>query len=456
MRKSRKISQKEHIMKRSNAIIESLIVIKAGGGPMSTPESIGEFIAYANSNPRHRIFVLSAPGRTEHSDKITDLLIRCYDKAIAGENFNDDFNQIAERFIEISEYFEQESLDIYLEQLWTKLINLKKSPKSTSYDWIVSQGEYVISKIVAKILGATFVEPAECIFLGRNGQIMQKTYKLLKERLSDKTRRYVIPGFVGADQNGKLKLFPRGWSDVSGSVVAKAVKGLCINLKDVDGIAVADPRIIGKNVLYLKNLTYGQALELTSRGSQVLHPAAIGPAEDSGTVIRVVSVFQPDAPGTTVSKYNDTEMLALTGCPKCVAFHIYKRGIDSTVGFGEATLKILRKNNISFEHLTTGQQDLTVTLLQSEVDKMGTDSLHKSFEKRLKAKVDHYTLATVSIVSIGRVIDPALVELIAKTIKDLGIDFSFISKASGRSLTIGVECAQYERVILALYPICIS
>lgn len=443
-------------MKKSNAIIESPIVIKAGGGPMSTPESIAEFIAYANSNPRHQIFVLSAPGKTEDSDKITDLLIKCYNKAVAGENFGDDFNQMVERFIEISEHFKLESLDIYLEQLWTKLINLKKSPKSTSYDWIVSQGEYIISKIVAEILGATFVDPAECIFLGRNGQIMRKTYKLLRERLSDKTRRYVIPGFVGADQDGELKLFPRGWSDVSGSIVAKAVKGLYINLKDVCGYAVADPRIIGENVVYIESLTYGQALELANSGNQVLHPAAIGPAEDSGTVIRIVSVFQPDAPGTTVSKHSETKMLALTGCPKCVAFHIYKRGIDSTVGFGEATLKILRKNDISFEHMTTGQQDLTVTLLQSEVDKVGTENLHQSFAKRLKAKIDHYPLATVSIVSIGRVIDSALINQIAAKINSIDVKFRIISKASDRSLTIGVDPAEYEKVIRKLYPICIT
>ncbi|MEI7792503.1 MAG: hypothetical protein WCI57_03415 [Candidatus Berkelbacteria bacterium] len=443
-------------MKNLDAMIQNPIVIKAGGGPMSTPESIAEFVSYANSNSQNRIFVLSAPGRTENSDKITDILISCYNQAIRSEDFTKTFGPLADRFIEIAEFFGIDSLDIYLAQIWTKLYNLRKAPESTSYDWIIAQGEYAISKIVAEILGATLINPAECIFLGQNGQIMEKTYKMLQEKLSDKTRRYVIPGFVGADQNGKLKLFPRGWSDVSGSIVAKAVKGLYVNLKDVRGIAVADPRIIGKNVIYLESLTYGQALELTNSGNQVLHPATIGPAEDSNTVIRIVSVFQPDAPGTTVSRYSDTKMLALTGCPKCVAFHVYKRGIDNTVGFGEATLKILRKCGISFEHVTTGQQDLTVTLLQSEVDKVGTDNLHELFQKRLKAKIDHFPLATVSIVSIGREIDSALIFQIAAKIDEIGAKFRIISKASDRSLTIGVDQSEYEMVIRKLYPICIT
>lgn len=443
-------------MKNTNAIVENPIIIKAGGGPMSTPESIGEFIAYANSNSQHRIFVLSAPGKTKSSDKITDILINCYNQAIKGEDFTKTFSPLADRFTEIAEFFSLDSLDIYLAQLWTRLYNLRKDPESTSYDWIIAQGEYAISKIVAEILGATLIDPAECIFLGRNGHIMEKTYKLLAERLSDKTRRYVIPGFVGADQNGKLKLFPRGYSDVTGSIAAKAAKGQYINLKDVAGIAVADPRIVGEDVIYLRSLTYEQALELTNSGNQVLHPATIGPAEDSNTVIRVLSVFEPNAPGTTVSKHSDTKMLALTGCPKCVAFHVYKRGIDHTVGFGEATLKILRKCGISFEHVTTGQQDLTVTLLQSEVDKVGTDNLHGLFKKRLKAKIDHFPIATVSIVSIGREIDSALIAQISAKIDSIGVKFRIISKASDRSLTIGVDQADYEEVIRKLYPICIS
>ena len=433
-------------------------VIKAGGGPMSDCISIKNFVNLANSDPRFQIFVLSAPGRTEDSDKITDLLISCYNNATSRLDFQPYFDQIASRFTEISACFGLESLDIYLaRELWTKLYNLRKYPNSVSYDWVVSRGEYMISKIVAEILGATLVKPEECIFLGHDNRILNRTYPVLADLLSDKTRRYVVPGFYGCNNDGELAIFPRGWSDTSGAIVAKAINAFeYVNLKDVPGVAIADPKIVGDDVEYLTSLTPEQMYELSSRGAGVLHPSAIAPVEEAEIPIRFVSVYEPQIAGTVVTKDSVNDKLALTGCKQCVSYHIYRPGMDDQIGFGEAALRILHRGNVSFEHITTGQQDMTITLLQSEVDKIGEDALCSDLATKLKAKVDYFPISTVSIVSIGRAIGPALIGKIANALSEIDIDFQFISKASGRSLTMGINRSEYDVVIRTLYDICVT
>jgi aspartokinase len=130
--------------------------------------------------------------------------------------------------------------------------------------------------------------------------------------------------------------------------------------------------------------------------------------------------------------------------------------MDDQIGFGEAALRILHRSNVSFEHITTGQQDMTITLLQSEVDKIGEDALCSELTTKLKAKVDHFPISTVSIVSIGRAIGPALIGKIAIALSEIDIDFQFISKASGRSLTMGINRSEYDVVIRTLYDICVT
>lgn len=444
----------------SNTIlsINNRSVVKAGGGPMSDCISIKNFVDLANSDPHFQVFVLSAPGRTEDSDKITDLLISCYNKAISCVDFQPDFDQIASRFTQISKCFGLESLDIYLaRELWTKLYNLRKFPNSTSYDWVVSRGEYMISMIIAEILGATLINPEDCIFLGNRSCILNKTYSILANLLSDKTRRYVVPGFYGSNTEGELVIFPRGWSDTTGAIVAKAINAFeYVNLKDVPGVAIADPRIVGDDVEYLTSLTPEQMYELSSRGAGVLHPSAIAPVEEAEIPIRFLSVYEPQIVGTVVTKGSVNDKLALTGCKQCVSYHIYRPGMDDQIGFGEAALRILRRGNVSFEHITTGQQDMTITLLQSEVDKFGEENLCSELATKLKANVDYFPISTVSVVSIGRTISPALIGKIANALSEIEIDFQFISKASGRSLTIGIERSQYEVVIRTLYHICVT
>ncbi len=84
---------------------------------------------------------------------------------------------------------------------------------------------------------------------------MKKTQPKLRDRLKN-VERAVIPGFYGADVNGVVRTFSRGGSDVTGSIIASAVKAdVYENWTDVSGFLVADPRIV-ENPKAINVITY--------------------------------------------------------------------------------------------------------------------------------------------------------------------------------------------------------
>ena len=124
---------------------------------------------------------------------------------------------------------------------------------------------------MAAYLGYEFVDAADVIRFDKNGNLdAEKTDRLLSKKLA-KCERAVIPGFYGAGEDGKVKTFSRGGSDVTGSLVAKAIKAdLYENWTDVSGFLVTDPRIV-KDPEVISTITYRELRELSYMGATVLH-----------------------------------------------------------------------------------------------------------------------------------------------------------------------------------------
>ena len=126
-------------------------------------------------------------------------------------------------------------------------------------NYAASRGEYLNGIIMAHYLGFDFINAAEVIFFDENGEFdSEKTNNILSMRL-EKTEHAVIPGFYGAMPNGTIKTFSRGGSDITGSIVARAVKAdLYENWTDVSGFLVTDPRIV-ENPGPIEIITYREA-----------------------------------------------------------------------------------------------------------------------------------------------------------------------------------------------------
>lgn len=133
---------------------------------------------------------------------------------------------------------------------------------------------------MANYLGFEFIDAAEVIFFDEDGEFdSEKTNNILSLRL-EKTDCAVIPGFYGAMPNGTIKTFSRGGSDITGSIVARAVKAdLYENWTDVSGFLVTDPHIV-ENPEPIEIITYRELRELAYMGASVLHERQFSRSEE--------------------------------------------------------------------------------------------------------------------------------------------------------------------------------
>ena len=258
-------------------------VVKFGGSSLASAEQFKKVGDIILADRERRFVVPSAPGRRDADDtKVTDMLYACYDLAEQGGDFKAQLQAIRERYQEIIDGLE---LKLSLEDEF-KTIEKNFKQKAGS-DYAASRGEYLNGLIMAEYLGFEFVDAAQVVIFSDDGEFdAELTNKKLRERLEN-VESAVIPGFYGAYEDGRVKTFSRGGSDITGSLVARAVKAnVYENWTDTSGFLIADPRIIYKPE-GIETITYKELRELAYMGAQVFHEDAIFPVRRAGIPINI-------------------------------------------------------------------------------------------------------------------------------------------------------------------------
>ena len=332
-------------------------VVKFGGSSLASAEQfrkVGEII-HADENRKY--VVPSAPGKRYDGDtKVTDMLYGCYDLAEKDHDFMKEMTQIEKRYQEIIDGL---NLDLDLTKEFDTIIDNFKKKAGTNY--AASRGEYLNGIIMANYLGYEFVDPAEAIRFNEAGVFdAELTQKLLSKRLEN-VERAVIPGFYGAMADGVVKTFSRGGSDITGSIVAKAVQAdVYENWTDVSGFKIADPRII-KNPEGIDIITYSELRELSYMGATVLHEDAIFPVRKEGIPINIKNTNAPEDEGTWIvgntcqkSKYVIT---GIAGKKGFASINIEKDMMNSEIGFGRKVLQVFEEYGICLLYTSDAADD---------------------------------------------------------------------------------------------------
>ncbi|MDE5932154.1 MAG: aspartate kinase, partial [Lachnospiraceae bacterium] len=265
-------------------------VVKFGGSSLASAEQFEKVGKIIHADMERKFVVPSAPGKRDADDtKVTDMLYSCYDLAEAGKDFKTQLQAIKARYQGIIDGL---ALKISLEEEF-KTIEKNFKAKAGS-DYAASRGEYLNGIIMAAYLGFEFIDAAEVIRFKENGEFdSEVTNELMRERLTS-LEAAVIPGFYGARADGTVKTFSRGGSDITGSIVARAVKAdVYENWTDVSGFLVADPRIIYKPEP-ISTITYKELRELAYMGASVLHEDAIFPVRREGIPINIRNTNAPE------------------------------------------------------------------------------------------------------------------------------------------------------------------
>ena len=430
-------------------------VVKFGGSSLASAEQFAKVGKIIRSDAERKYVIPSAPGkRNDKNPKVTDMLYACYALAEQEEDFRVQLMKIKERYDSIINGL---NLKLSLEEEFKKIAENFKA--KAGVDYAASRGEYLNGLIMANYLGYEFVDPAEAIFFDENGDFdPDKTNTVLKERLS-KVERAVVPGFYGVGADGKIKTFSRGGSDITGSIVAKAVHASCYeNWTDVSGFLVADPRIV-ENPKPIKTITYRELRELSYMGASVLHEEAVFPVRRAGIPINIRNTNAPEDEGTWIVESTchkpDYTITGIAGKKGFVAVNIEKDRMNTEVGFGRKVLSAYKDYGINFEHVPSGIDTMTVFVHHPEFE--GKEQAVISAIHRY-AKPDSIELesdlALIAVVGRGMKSTRGTAGRIFSALAHANVNVKMIDQGSSElNIIIGVSNSDVETAIKAIYDI---
>lgn len=430
-------------------------VVKFGGSSLASAEQFKKVGDIIRADAERRYVVPSAPGKRHAKDtKVTDMLYSCYARAEAGEDFKAELKAIKERYEEIIT-----GLNLEL-SLNDEFKTIEKNFKEKAGDnYAASRGEYLNGIIMAAYLGYEFIDAATVIFFDENGEFeADKTNKILAARL-EKAANAVIPGFYGACEDGRVKTFSRGGSDITGSIVSRAVKAeVYENWTDVSGFLVADPRII-KNPEGIETITYKELRELSYMGATVLHEDAIFPVRREGIPINIRNTNAPSDAGTWIvestcqkSKYVIT---GIAGKKGFCSINIEKDMMNAEIGFGRKVLQAFEDNGISFEHVPSGIDTMTVFVHQDEFmdkEQKVVSALHRIADP--DAVEIESDLALIAVVGRGMKSTRGTAGRIFSALAHANVNVRMIDQGSSElNIIIGVSDEDFKSAIKAIYNI---
>ena len=429
-------------------------VVKFGGSSLASAEQFRKVAAIIKAEPCRRYVVPSAPGkRTKNDTKVTDMLYSCYDAASKGEDITNHFGEIEARYNGI---ISELGLDFSLADEFEAIKNafIHKAGR----DFAASRGEYLNGLILAEYLGFDFIDAAEVIFFNDNGLFdSERTNAVLASELK-KHEYAVIPGFYGSMPNDTIKTFSRGGSDITGSIVARAAEcDLYENWTDVDGFLMADPRIV-ENPRVIGEITYRELRELSYMGATVLHEDAIFPVRFAGIPINIRNTNNPEAHGTLIKSSSDkydtgNVITGVAGKKGFSVITVEKDMMNAEVGFGRRVLEVLENNDICFEHLPSGIDNMSVIINTHELEGRRERILNGICRAVNPETVDiEDGLALVAVVGRAMVKAKGTAARVFKAISGAGINIRMIDQGSSEiSIIVGVEEADFENALKAIY-----
>lgn len=433
-------------------------VVKFGGSSLASAKQFKKVSDIILADKARRYVVPSAPGkRNKNDDKVTDLLYACYDAAASGASYGKILSRIKERYEQIIVGLELNlNLDFEFQTIEKNFL------AKTGRDYAASRGEYLNGLIMSQYLGFEFIDAADVIFFDEEGNFLsEKTNCELAERLSH-TERAVIPGFYGSKPDGSIHTFSRGGSDITGSIVARAIHAdLYENWTDVSGFLVTDPRLV-ENPVPIETITYKELRELAYMGASVLHEDAIFPVRREGIPINIRNTNKPDDPGTLIvettcrkPKYTIT---GIAGKKGFCSITIEKAMMNSEIGFGRKVLDVFERSGISFEHMPSGIDTMTIFVHQTEFEEYEQSviaGIHRAVQPdSVELESD---LALIAVVGRGMKSARGTAGRIFSALAHARVNVKMIDQGSSElNIIIGVKNADFEVAVKAIYDIFIT
>ncbi len=431
-------------------------VAKFGGSSLADATQFRKVISIVKADDSIKYVVPSAPGKRFSDDtKVTDMLLNCYEKVLSGADYTEDLMEIKRRYDSI---ICDLGIELSLDEEFVRIGYAMRS--RAGRDYVASRGEYLCGIVLAKCLDYEFVDASGIVRFKNDGSLDVKLTDESTAKALLKCEKAVIPGFYGSMPNDTIKTFSRGGSDITGSIVARAVKAdMYENWTDVSGFLMADPRIV-KDPKSISVITYRELRELSYMGATVLHEDSIFPVSDVGIPINIRNTNRPEDKGTmivaSVPSSQDTDMVitGIAGRKNFAVVDIEKDQMHGDVGFMSRACEIFRRYEISIEHVPTGIDNMSVVVLDDANFGEREENLIKELDSKLNPdylKVDK-DLALIAVVGRAMKSKPGTAAKVFSAVAKNDISIRMIDQGSSElNIIIGVDRTNFETAINAIY-----
>ncbi|MET1249436.1 aspartate kinase [Sporolactobacillus sp. STCC-11] len=442
-------------------------VVKFGGSSLASGAQVEKVYHIIASDPDRKIVVVSAPGKRYSDDiKVTDLLISCAEKYLNGEDARELVETIISRYKSIAEELNLSNAIInkISDDLLTLLSGDKTNPASF-IEAVKASGEDNNAKLVAaafkhKGMDAHYVSPKEAGLLVSNdpgnARVLPESYERLYE-LRSQIGIIVFPGFFGYNTDGEVVTFSRSGSDITGSILANGVKAdLYENFTDVDAVYAVNPHIV-ENPKEIRELTYREMRELSYCGFSVFHDEALIPAFRASIPVNVRNTNNPDAPGTLIMSTRENRngpVVGIASDDKFSSIYVGKYMMNKEIGFGRKILLILEEFGLSFEHIPSGIDDITIIVRQNQLN----EKIEQGIVERIKNDLDadevrvEHNLALIMLVGEGMRQEVGTAARASKALAEANINIEMINQGSSEtSMMFGVKETVEKKAVQALY-----
>ncbi|BDR57974.1 aspartate kinase [Xylocopilactobacillus apicola] len=439
-------------------------VVKFGGSSLASGAQFQKVIEIINADPDRRVVVVSAPGKRNDADtKVTDLLIK-YAKHPDRKTI---VEEIWARYQEIADFFQVPAE--LLQPLKSELENLPQQNYSNS-DFLLAafkaHGEKINAQLLTIILQeqnkpAEFFDPEKSGLIVTNNphdaHVLPQTYDRLAD-FQNPNKILVVPGFYGRSEDGEIATFSRGGSDITGAIMAKGLHAdLYENFTDVDAVFAVNPQLV-KNPIPIKLMTYRELRELSYTGFSVFHDEALIPTIEAQIPINVKNTNHPDLPGTLVVPEKDFKpQHTITGVASSKHFsalYLHRYMLNKEVGFTLKLLEIFYKYNISYEHMPSGIDDLTVIFDQNQFNGDLREQMCEEIRATLGPDrlewIDDY--AIIMVVGEGMRNKIGVLKRIVDPLAQANIGIHMINQGASRiSIMLGTKQADASTAVKKIY-----
>lgn len=452
-----------------------LTVEKIGGTSMSKFEDVLVNIIIGKREPEdlyNRIFVVSA------YNNVTNWLLEhkktnepgVYVKFLNREDYNKSLNEVMKKLMAINKTLVPLGLNIkeaddFIQHRFEKAASYLESMNDViASGYIDKKNIYLAAREILASIGEAHSAYNSVNILKNKGinstfvdlcGFNDKEYLTIDERIHkafkdlDFSKTIAIATGYTKGTEGIMRVFDRGYSEVTFSKIAVEVKADEAIIHKEFHLSSADPKIVGVEKSVPVGFTnFVVADQLADIGMEAIHPKASKPLEKANISIRIKNTFEPEHEGTLISRDyvgKKSKVEIVSGTDKVIAVEIHDPSMVGEVGFDLNIMRVFHDHNISYILKATNANSITHVIWDNEKSKALIEELKQKYEK-----VNVQPVALVCAIG-SNITQPGILAKAAKALADNGINIACVSQSLRQvNIQFVIDRNKYKKAVIAL------